>query len=423
MSKRSMNCMTPFAREQADRNREVSRRARPRLTSAEAALIALVLLLSACAPGRVSESIAILRDIQAGPGPSALKDATLTPLRQPISYSVARRARQADLYTPEGQPVKAGMIFVPGLTPRGRNDDRVIAFANTLARAGFRVLVPDVPNLRRFTVSGEDTVLIADAVCAAQANEAALPFGIAAVSFAVGPAVGALFEPQAEGRVDFVLSIGGYYDMTALITYVTTGYYRRSPDQPWQYRMPKRYGKWVFLLTNAVRLNDLDDKLALIEVAQRKLDDPEADVEDLMQRLGPEGQAVHALLVNTDPERVPALMAALPASVRREADALDLSQRNVAAPGSRFLLVHDRTDRIIPADQSLIFAAAAGHAEVFLVSGLDHAEPKEMTAGDAVEMLDAVYSLLKERDRGERSRLPCPEAVLTTEPGATAAAS
>lgn len=396
---------------------------RKRRQRRRATLVLVAGLIASCSPTRTIESVDVLKDIQALSGPSPLKEETIRPTRDQIVYAVAGRQRDADLYRPNFQRIDADLVLVPGLTRQGRNDPRVVDFANTLARAGFRVIVPDLPNLRRFQVSGTDALVVADAVCFMQAEPTTRPLGIAAVSFAVGPAADALFEPEAKGRVDFFLSVGGYHDMTALITYVTTGYYRRTKDSPWQYREPKRYGRWIFLLTNAVRLEDVNDKLALIDVAERKLGNPDANVDDLVARLGPDGQAVYALLTNTDPDRVPALMEALPPSVMREANALDLKQRNIASLDTRFLLVHDRNDRIIPADQSLIFAENGnpGHAEVFLVSGLDHAEPKDVSVFELREMVEAVYAVLRERDRAAPSRSACPDVETIVAPSVQAA--
>lgn len=396
-----------------------ARRPRRRLWS----LLLVAGVLAGCSPTRTLESVDVLKDIQALSGPSPLKKETIRPTRDQIVYAVNGRSRDADLYRPNFQRIDSDLVLVPGLTPQGRNDPRVVAFANTLARAGFRVLVPDLPNLRRFQVTGADALVIADAVCFMQAETTQRPLGIAAVSFAVGPAVDALFEPEAAGRVDYFVSVGGYHDMTALITYVTTGYYRRSKDAPWQYQQPKPYGRWVFLLTNATRLEDVDDKLTLIDVADRKLGNPDANVDDLVARLGPDGQTVYALLTNTDPDRVPALMEALPPTVMREANALDLKQRNIASLDTRFVLVHDRNDRIIPADQSLIFAENGnpGHAEVFLVEGLDHAEPTDVSVFALREMVAAVYAVLQERDSVAPSRAACPNVETLVAPSVQAA--
>lgn len=389
--------------------RRHARRLPRRAVRAAMLLTLLVTLTSGCSPTRTLDSVHVLTDVQAGSAPSELKKETVRPTRDQIVYAVDGRRRDADLYRPNFQPILADMVLVPGLTRLGRDDPRVVAFATTMGRAGFRVLVPDLPNLRRFQVSGTDTVTIADAICFMQAEPTGRPLGVGAVSFAVGPAVGALFETEARDRVDFLLTVGGYHDMTALITYVTTGYYRASADAPWQYREPKRYGRWLFLLTNAARLQDQEDKLTLIEMADRKLNNPDAKVDDLATQLGAEGQSVYALLTNTDPDRVPALIEALPPSVLHEMNALDLKQRRISDLDTRFILVHDADDRIIPADQSLIFVRNAnpGHAEAFLVQGLDHAQPKEVSWWDGKDLVAAVYAVLQERDTAVPSRPPC----------------
>ena len=222
-------------------------------------LLLAAMLLAACSPNRTIEAVRVLQDIQAGNGPSALKKATPHPTRASILFAVDGRQRQADLYSP-GNAARAGVVLVPGLTPDGRDDRRLVAFAYTLARAQFEVVVPELSGMRSLQVTARDAEPIADAVRYLDEREDARPLGVAAVSFAVGPAVIALKEPAAEGKVDFLLGIGGYYDLAALITYVTTGFYRPSENESWRYRQPKAYGKWVFVLTNADRLADPGDR-------------------------------------------------------------------------------------------------------------------------------------------------------------------
>jgi pimeloyl-ACP methyl ester carboxylesterase len=249
-------------------------------------------------------------------------------------------------------------------------------------------------------VSAADAEPIADAARYLDERGGGRPLGMAAISFAVGPAIIALDEPPEAGGVDFFLGIGGYYDLEALITYVTTGFYREDGEADWRYQPPKRYGKWVFVLTNAGRIDELDDRATLLEMASRKLDDPDADLSGLEPALGPDGEAVYALVTNADPDRVPALMAALPPAVRDEAVALDLRQRDLSRLRVDFVLIHDRNDRIIPAAQSEALARALppGRARVHVVGGLDHAQMDALGPGDALSLVEAIYTLLHYRD-------------------------
>jgi pimeloyl-ACP methyl ester carboxylesterase len=361
------------------------------------------MLLAACSPSRTIEAVRVLQDIQAGNGPSTLKGVTPHPTRISILFAVDGRQRQADLYSP-GNAARAGMVLVPGLTPEGRDDRRVIAFAQTLARARFEVVVPDLPGMRSLQVTARDAEPIADAVRYLDERGDGRPLGVAGVSFAVGPAVIALEEPAAEGKVDFFLGIGGYYDLAALITYVTTGFYRQHANEPWRYRQPKAYGKWVFVLTNADRLADPGDRATLSEMARRKLADPDADVTDLVIALGPEGESVYALVTNSDPEKVATLIDDLPPGIREEMERLDLRRRDLSRLNTDFFLIHDADDRTIPAVQSLAFAdaVAPGHAKLYLVEGLDHAQVKRLGVGDVLTLVGAIYEYLRLRDEGGR---------------------
>ena len=262
------------------------------------------------------------------------------------------------------------------------------------------MLVPDLAGLRDLKVSAGDARAIADAcLYLAGLGDGRRPLGVTAISYAAGPAVAALFEPGVEAEVDFALAIGGYHDLEAVITFFTTGHYREA-RRPWRRRAPNAYGKWVFVRSNAGRLESPRDRVLLSAMAGRKLDDLSADVSDLGADLGPEGRTVWALLENRDPERVPALIAALSPGVVEDIRRLDLKRRDLARLGVRFILVHGRDDPIIPETESRSLAAALapGRAELFILNNLDHVDPKPAGLADKIRLLRAIYTVLELRD-------------------------
>ena len=132
-----------------------------------------------------------------------------------------------DLYWPHG--AEAALVLVPGVVPEGKDDPRLVELAQTLVRARFAVLVPDIANLRAQKVSPEDARAIAAAIAwLARCTEPgeAPSVGVMAISYAAGPAILAALRPDAAPRVRFLVAIGGYYDLEAVVTFFTTGYFR-----------------------------------------------------------------------------------------------------------------------------------------------------------------------------------------------------
>lgn len=380
--------------------------------AAMAALLAIAALtaVAGCSPARVVESVWVVDDIRAGGEPSLLKDRRAPPTRTPIVYEIDGVLAEGDLYLPADE-VRARLVLIPGVTPAGRNDRRLVEFAMTMARARFEVLVPDIVEMRRLRVSARDAVPIADAVRFLDRADDGKPVGIAAVSFAVGPALIALFDPDAGPRVRFFVGIGGYYDLEQLVTFITTGYHRPPGSDRWQYLAESRLAKWVFLFSNASRLEDPDDRALLEAMAERKLEDADADISDLVLALGPEGRRVYAVFSNRDPERAGELWKAMPPALLREAEQLDLKNwRLEDLTGPRFILIHDRNDRVVPAEHTRWLAAALPpeRVDVYFIGSLEHADPRPPGLLDAVQMVRAVYAVLDLRDERRRTRGAAP---------------
>ena len=326
--------------------------------------------LSGCSPPRAYDSALALADTAAGEAPSRLKATTPAPHRAPVTYRVDSRQRAADLYRPgTGQP-RAGLVLVPGAVPKGRNEPRVVAFAQTLARAGFAVLVPEMSGFAELTLHPRDAREVADAFAWLVSRPDLAPeerAGMAALSYAVGPAVLAALEPDIRARVRFILGVGGYHDVHRALRFVTTGWFEHAGR--WQAIEPDAYGQMVLALSARPYLALARDRALLKTMAERKLADRAAALDDLTARLGPEGRAVYALVTNRDRDRFPVLFEALPTSMKQDLAALNLAGKDLTRLGARLILVHGRNDPLIPYTESLALADAAGseRARVFLI--------------------------------------------------------
>jgi len=393
--------------------------------------LAFLLVLGACAPGRGIEAVRLLQDISAGEADSTLKRGTAPPVRRAVAYTVGGTAYSGDLYRPGDAAARAVAVVVPGIAAAGKDDPRLVAFARSLARARFAVLVPPIPGLQRLQVDAADADAIADAVRFAARESGSgdrRSVAVVAFSYAAGPAVIAALDEGVRDTVRFIFAVGAYYDIEAAIAYLTTGRHRGGPDAPWRRGRPNPRAKWVFLAGNAARLDDAADRATLSRIAEDRRRDPDADTSLLAARLGPDGQAVYRLLTNDDPDRVGALLDALPAKLGADIRALDLARRDLSRLRARLLLVHGTDDPMVPATESAALAAAApeGKARLYVVDSLSHVELGAGGIGDALQMWRAAYALLSERDSmppparwtgSATARLPRPPpAAATTRP-------
>ncbi|MFZ5778933.1 MAG: hypothetical protein ACOY4R_01835 [Pseudomonadota bacterium] len=308
---------------------------------------------------------------------------------------------EGDLYLPAWD-VRAAMVLVPGAAALGRDEPRLKALARTFARAGFVVLVPELPEVRRLVLSRADADRVAAALRHLHGRRPDMPLGVAAISYAVAPAIIAALEEDLAPKVDFIVGIGGYRDAEAAIRFVTTGVFR-PPGSAREMRLePNVYGRWAFVLANAGRIEDASDAELLREIARRRWRDQRADIAELVAALGPDGRAVVALMENRDPDAVGRLIAALPDGIRREIDGLNLALYDLSRLEGHLILVHGRGDRMVPYSESLDLAAAASRARVslFLADDIGHVDFNAVSMGNAWTMWRAIVALLGERRAG-----------------------
>lgn len=373
------------------------------LRSGTIILVCLIACLTGCCvPGHPVESVRVLQDIAAGPKPTALKRDTPEPQRQTVSYVSGQRTLCADLYLPGNGAPEARLLLVPGVARAGYRDERLVAFAQTLARAKFAVLVPDFPNVRRLEVGPGDAREINAAFRHLVSLSGFGPpdrAGLVAASYAVGPTILAALEPDLQGRVKFILAVGGYYNLEETLTFAITGYYRdrTKPNPEWRHMDPLPYAKWVFLSSNLARVPSARDRCLLREIAQRKLDDPDASVDALTRRLGPSGRSFYNLLTTNDPDRVPVLLSRLPRAVQSDIRALNLADRDLSGLDLELILIHGRNDDSIPYTESKALAAAAPHVRFFLVNNLAHVDIQKGGLMDGLRLWCAIDDLLSHR--------------------------
>lgn len=370
-----------------------------RLSVRLACLVLAVSVCVACSPRRGYEALLLLSDVAAGEKPSRLKKTVAEPERLKVRFSISGGFLGGDLYLPADAP-QAGILLVPGVAEAGKEDPRLVAFARSLARARFVVLVPDLESIRLLEVRAENADEIAAAFRWFRLRRDLVPserFGMMAFSYAVGPTLIAAMQPELADGVDYVVGVGGYFDLRAVMTYFTTGWFHDGEN--WRQGEPNRYGKWVFIEGNAHRLDAPGDRMRLLTMAERRKLDLSAPIGDLAEGLTAQGEALYRFIVNEDRERANALIDGLPDFLAREIAALNLADKNLQELRAHLILVHGLDDPIIPYTESrnLKQVLASQQVDLFLVRGLMHVDVTPGLVG-SWRMWRAVLALLNERD-------------------------
>jgi hypothetical protein len=361
---------------------------------------------------RYYEPYLLASHLTAAASDSRLERSTAVPSSAPLHYTIDGRSGSANLYLPgEGTP-KAGIVLIPGAVPEGKDDKRLVKFAEGLARVQFAVLTPELSDYRELEIRTRQVTEVADAFRYLASQEHLSPggrAGIGAFSFAAGPAILAALEEDLRERVRYIFAVGAYHDLRRTIRYFTTGHF--EADGKARYLEPSDYARVVFAYTALDHVSDLGDRATLETMLDAKVQNGSVDISPLATGLGPEGQSVYRLLTNTDPDVATQLIDGLPHETRTLIDALTLADKALGGLPARLILVHGKNDPLIPYSETIALSRAVAPSEprIFLIDRLlahvDLTFSDVLTARfwtqelpDAKRVLDSLAALLDERE-------------------------
>ena len=269
------------------------------------------------------------------------------------------------------------LVFGNGATREGRRHPVVQRLAGGLARAGFMVLVPELPDLRSAAVAPEAApAMVAVARAAARSPEArGGRVGFLGVSTGGTLGLVAAEDPGLAPHVSVAAAIAPYTDIRNVLRLGTTGSYRAGDEV--RHFVPDPYLSLVTARSLIRALPPGADREALLVVLE-PLDDEERDpigrlLAGRPNRLGKPAEQVVALLANRAPERFDALYAGLPPDVRSGMERLS----PVTVPGvirAPVELATGPRDKFFPKEE--LDAALGPRRRVTLTSALDHADPR-----------------------------------------------
>jgi pimeloyl-ACP methyl ester carboxylesterase len=272
------------------------------------------------------------------------------------------------------------LVFLNGITARGRHHPEVERLAGALARAGFLVFVPDPPGLARGEITDRTLAATIAVVHAAADGRHAAGGRVGLVGVSIGASLGLLAaeQPSLADRVRLVAGVAPYTDLENVTRLATTGYTLEAGRL-----VPYATTSFLSLVIARSLVAALPagrERSVLLAKLQR-LHEGSPDPLALFRRLEPEevapsARAVVALLANRDPARFDRLYAGLPPELR--ASIVRLSPLAGAARLQASVDIASAPhDKYFPLAETQALVQAARHARVRLTvtSTLHHAVP------------------------------------------------
>lgn len=259
------------------------------------------------------------------------------------SRHTERKVGGVTLHLYDSPDARTTLIVVPGLHPKGIYDHRFVAFAETCAEAGFRVVAPDLPEFRNFKITNESVQILRFVL-----NEVRDPgktTGMLGISYGAGP----VFLLAAEQKLDYIISIGGYYNLSHAIEYALTATHPGSIK-----RETHEWGRLIFALNHMDQFAPSADLEILRESLIMRLDLKEKEAEVLEKGLSGAGKDfMQGILEGLSADQRKACDEILK---QREKEAFEFSPQRVLCGvdrSTRVYLIHGTGDKAVPYEETL----------------------------------------------------------------------
>jgi hypothetical protein len=293
------------------------------------------------------------------------------------------------------------LVVSLGVNPAPPNDPRVVRLFRGLAGAGLVAVLVEQQALNEDRLTPAAPDVIVRAVERVRALPAVRDGRIGLLGFSVGASLAeiAAADPRIHEHVAVVEGFGGYARLADLVRAATTGVIRYQ-DRPERWE-PDPMTVRIVRENLIAGVPDPAERDAL----WRALVDATAPL-PAPGSLSTAGQAVLALLTNTDPDRFPELFTALPEARRAEFEALS-PIHVLDRIRARVFLMHDRGDPLIPyveSRQSRDRLTAAGHPPYYSEFDIfEHVDPTRggnprILARDGLRLFLHAYWVLRALD-------------------------
>lgn len=319
-------------------------------------IVVLVVLIAATPQGRVAvRTLLFLPQILPAIPFNPQQWVTRDPKRSEIEFPLAAGRGVADLYVPAGSGRHSAVLFFLGVVPPDRDERRIVALAEGLARAGMVVMIPWLDT------QAENRIILQDIDSLVRAFQHLLTLeqvdpdrvGVGGICTGASMVTVAAQDDRISDNVRFINFFAGYYDAFDLVRAIGSRSRVLDGDtMPWN---PDSLTMRLFTNHLIEGVTDPASRALLDRVIVRK----EPASEDEIQSLSSEAMAVYRLERGASQEEIDGLIGQLS---HRTVDFLRIisPSTNIDKLKARVLIMHDRGDRLVPSGESRRLAEALG---------------------------------------------------------------
>lgn len=299
----------------------------------------------------------------------------LTP--EPVVESLEIDGVPIEIIRPAGRGPWPAWLFVNGAHPLRRREPVVTRLSRGLARAGYLVVVPDIPGLGEGTITSRTFEATRAVILTAAERPDVRGSRVALIgaSTGAGLAILAAGRPELADRISVVAAVAPFADLRKLICLTTTSAYEER-DGFARFEVTDLH-RQVIARSLVAALPDESDRTVLLAELERAEPAERNPLEELARsrpEVTNETRAVLDLLANRDPDRFRTLYAALPQAVIDFIEELSpLGAR--MQPRAPVEIVVPPNDVYFPLGEARALEAALPNARLTITGTLDHTRP------------------------------------------------
>ena len=309
------------------------------------------------------------------------------PVLTPAVEAASNEPRFADVHVagnpalvarPAGDGPWPAIFLVNGTVPAGRKLPAVRHLAEGFARAGYLVVVPDLPGLMEDRITPrtvQETTKVAREI-STTADAKGGKVTLVGVSTGATLSLLAAENPVLKGKVSLVAGVAPFAAIHTVVSVATTSHYRRDDGELIRYKAAP-FLSYVVARSLIAALPPGEDRQTLMSELEKVGRDNPHPLSDIRSRrtadLGPEAKSVVRLLANRNPKRFDSLYAALPEGVRHDLGELSPlpGEGEIDVPVDLATGPHDK---YFPPHESYELKRVAPERQVTVTKALDHAE-------------------------------------------------